>query len=172
METIRNFRPDRYFGFPTWLSLILQMIIVSAFITAILFGKEYGENQMQTISFYKLGFSFILVCLFFYLYKVLSTFSPVDEVTFDFDKKTVRITVWYFYVVKRTVVIDYQKLSYIHVMDAVLSGASKSIRLYDNGKIKVKLNSRNGWSKNQIEEIASIIVGFAPKQKIKNYFYW
>jgi hypothetical protein len=87
------------------------------------------------------------------LYKVLGTHTAVDLIEIDYENKRVQFVYWLFYFYKKTLTIKFEELSYKNSSDITILGGSLAIRIYQNKKLKIKLNRRNGWKDKQIDEI-------------------
>lgn len=102
--------------------------------------------------------------LFFYFFKLLGNHTAVDSLVIDNENRNVRAEYWLYYFIKRRITIGFDEMSFKNKNDNLIMGGF-SLRLYQNGKHVIKLNSRNGWRSKQIDEIISELVKIKPPIK-------
>jgi len=83
----------------------------------------------------------------------------------DYEKRTVKVVYWLFYFNKKKITIGFEELTYKNRNDMPIMGGF-SLRIYQNEKYRIKLNSRNGWKNKQIDEITSEFLMIKPPLKI------
>jgi hypothetical protein len=147
------FSPNRFIPGPRPVELIIQSIlflvviwVVSSInIDIVLFGQSFiGKSPIS---------SSIFTLILFMLYKLASTTTAVDKLEICNNERLIKIEYFLFHVFKRNVAIKFEDFLFYYREDLLFFGASTGIRIYSKNKFKVKLNARNGWKKEQIEQI-------------------
>jgi len=161
---MKKFNPKPKINVPRWLETIIQccLFIIVIYLVHYL-GLDKIIKNIDLFNFTRSKISSILIILLvYYSYKVLGTHTAVDLIEFDYENKNVIFVYWLFYFYKKTLKIKFEELSYKNRNDITILGGSLSIRIYQNEKFKIKLNSRNGWKDKQIDEVTSELFTIKP----------
>jgi hypothetical protein len=152
---MKKFIPSPKINVPRWLETIIQCCLFLAIISFVhYFGLDKIIMDTDLFNYTRSKvLSILITLLLYYFYKVLGTHTAVDLIEIDFENKNVIFVYWLFYFKKKTLKIKFEELSYKRRNDITILGGSLSVRIYQNGKFKIKLNSRNGWKDKQIDEI-------------------
>lgn len=154
--SIKKYKPSRIIGGPRWLELFIHSLL---FICVLVFLSYLGVDLLlwNNIFFFKAkGFDWGMVLylwILFYCYKVATTHTVVDCIVINYNKCTINFSYWLIYLIKKEKIIAFNELSFNTNDDLLLFGGSTSIRVFQNDIYKIKLNPRNGWEKEQIDEI-------------------
>lgn len=107
-------------------------------------------NFVFETEFYKV----MLLSGIFCLYKICNTFTAVSKLVIDYENRIIKIYCWLLWFFKINVTIKFDELSFF-VREGVfiLSGLAIGVHIYKNNDYIVKLVTKNGWKKNQIDEI-------------------
>lgn len=169
---MKVYLPDKFWKLPRWLETLIQsFIFVSVLVIFCLLKLDELLWDMNVFSSNVYYVIFVQI-LMFYFYKVMSTHSAVDKLIIDGDIREITITYWWFYFIKKKKIIKFEEFSFWTNDDTLLFGSSKSIRIYQNNKYKIKLNARNSWKKEQIEEITNeFLLLTNGKKRIKPKWY-
>ena len=151
---------------PRWLETVIHCIL---FLLALLLGNFIGVNKgiefSDFVNFTESGYKLIFLdLLLFYSMKLLGNHTAVDSVVIDNENRNVKAEYWLYYLIKRRITIGFDEMSFKNKNDNLIMGGF-SLRLYQNGKHVIKLNSRNGWRSRQIDEIISELVKIKPPIK-------
>jgi len=161
---MKEFRPNYWLNLPRWLETILQcgtFILILWFIK-LLKIDEYIFDTSISINVKWL----VIYILIYFAYKILGTYTAVDLISVDYDQRNVIIHYWLFYIFKRKLNIKFEELSFKNRNDIFLFlGGSLALLLYKNGKLKIKLNKRNGWKDQQIDMLTEDLL--AIKQPLR-----
>lgn len=154
---MKNFKPKPIINVPRWLETIIQCSIFLIVIYVVHYsGLDKIIKDIDLFNFTRSKYiSIIIILLLYYLYKVLGTHTAVDLIEIDYENKKIVFVYWLFYFFKKTLTINFEELTYKNRNDITILGGSLSIRIYQNKKLKIKLNRRNGWKDGQIDEIIS-----------------
>jgi hypothetical protein len=132
---------------------------------------------MYYIDFLKTGeivFKFnmtIAYIVFFWILKNMSTFTFVNSVQIDEEKKEIIVDYLLWNISKKKCIIPFEEFTFYTQKDLLFWGASKSIRIYKDGIYKIKLNARNNWKKEQIEELEDICLDITNNELRKKPWY-
>jgi glutamyl/glutaminyl-tRNA synthetase len=147
------FYPIRFLAGLRLIELLTQTLIFLAAIWAwsllkfdlMFFGSSLAESNPLLYSITG-AFSFIV-------YKFLSTHTVVDKLELCNDEKLIKIEYNLFHTIKRKIEIKHEDFSFFYRKDSLHFGGSVGIRIFNKNKFKVKLNAKNGWKKEKIEQI-------------------
>lgn len=164
---MKRFKANPIINLPRWLETIIHCILFLLFLLiAKYIGLDARFEKMDILNFTGSSYSSVLlIFLVFYSYKLLGNSSAIDSMEIDNENKNITVVYWQFYVFKRKLTIEFEELSYKNKNDMPIMGGF-SLRLYQNEKYKIKLNSRNGWKNKQIDEITSEFLMIKPPLKI------
>lgn len=96
------------------------------------------------------------------MFKILGTHTAVDLIEIDYENMDVKFVYYYLYFNKRKLTIKFNELSYKNKNFITILGGEFALLIYQNKKLKIKLNSRNGWKDGQIDEITEEFVKIKP----------
>jgi hypothetical protein len=147
------YQPTRFIVGSRIKELLAQTLIFLAAIWAwsllkfdlMFFGSSLTESNPLLFS--------ITGAISFIVYKFLSTRTVVDKLELCNDEKLIRIEYFLFHTFKRNIAIKYEDFSFYYRDDLLHFGGSTGIRIFCKNKFKVKLNAKNSWKKEQIEQI-------------------
>jgi hypothetical protein len=161
---MKQFKPKPFINVPRWLETIIQCGIFLIVIYAVHFsGLDKIIKDIDLFNYTRSKYvSIIIILLLYYLYKVLGTHTAVDLIEVDYENKKIVFVYWLFYFYKKTLTINFEELTYKNRNDITILGGSLSIRIYQNKKLKIKINRRNGWKDTQIDEIISELLLIKP----------
>lgn len=171
---MNTFLSKRLFNLPIWMDLLIKACLFSSFFTLLhllKIDKIIDHEIRQSVN------TWIVWCIFmlpYYLYKILTTFSPVDYVIFNNERSELVIQYWFLYFKRRKINLDYDAFSFGVKPEPLYLGPQKSIRIYQDKKRLIKLNARNGWSETQIDEIIGLLQNVAKidNRKVWFLYYW
>lgn len=153
---------------PFWIYFLLQCILFSIIVYTYFVIKD---NNMQ---YDKLTIVIIYIWAFLScaIKKMLSTYTPVDTIKLDTQNHQITITYYAFFISKRQLSISFDELTYKISNDSMLFGLATSIRFYipNQKKYKVKLNHRNGWTRNQIKEVIAELQKHPEIKQLKGWY--
>lgn len=161
------FKANPIINVPRWLETIIHFILFLLFLLVVHYtGIGKGIEISDILNFTGSGYSSILLAfLVFFIFKLIGNNSAIDSLEIDYENKKVKVVYWLFYFYKKKLTIGFEELSYKNRNDMPIMGGF-SLRLYQNEKYKIKLNSRNGWKNKQIDEITSEFLMIKPPLKI------
>jgi hypothetical protein len=161
---IKEFKPKPMINVPRWLETILQCCVFVIIIFFIhFFGFDKTIKDIDLFNFTSSNYvSVIILIILYYLYKLLGTHTATDLIEIDYDNKKVKFVYWLFYAYQKTLTIKFEEFSYKIKSDITILGGSLAIRIYQNKKLKIKLNRRNGWKDKQIDEITKDFLFIKP----------
>lgn len=107
---------------------------------------------------------------FFLVYKLLSTHTAVDQIHINFQKNEILFDYWLFYVLRKEIRIAFTEFSFYTKEDPFLLGDANGIRVFYKNKYIIKLNARNGWKADQIDEILSVFLSITNGETRKKSF--
>ncbi|HBG70622.1 MAG: hypothetical protein A2W93_09635 [Bacteroidetes bacterium GWF2_43_63] len=164
---MKEYSPKRRFNLPLWIRVIIQAALFASFIV-FLHLLKVDELMGRGVSFKSNWLLWILAILGYYIYKIQVNSTPVSYLKFDYEHKELLITFRFLYLIKKRIIFKFGSFTYRVRKDGLFFGASESIRLYQNNRLKVKLNPKNGWTKGQIEEIIAEVkqIGNIDNRKI------
>ncbi len=145
--------PNRFIAGSRLIELITQTLIFLAATWAwsllkfdlMFFGSSLAESNPLLYS--------ITGAISFIVYKFLSTHTVVDKLELCNEEKLIKIEYYLFHTMKQKIAIKHEDFSFYYRDDLLHFGGSIGIRIFSNNKFKVKLNAKNGWKKEQIEQI-------------------
>ena len=164
---MKKFKANPIINVPRWLETITHCILFLLFLLiAKYIGLDARIEKMDILIFTGSNYSSVLLIFFvFYSFKLLGNSSAIDSLEIDNENKNITVVYWPFYVFKRKLTIEFEELSYQNRNEMPIVGGF-SLRIYQNEKYKIKLNSRNGWKNKQIDEITSEFLMIKPPLKI------
>jgi hypothetical protein len=158
---MKEYRPDFLKSLPRWFFAFIQFIIFlfALFVVDLLKLDSYLFNTPIVLDVWWILFFSIL----FWTYKLLGTFTAIDNVIIDFENGVVTIKYWKYYIFRRILEIKFSELSYKNKYNTLLYfGGSLAILIYKNTKLKIKLNRSNGWKDKQVDEIIKDLLLIKP----------
>lgn len=161
---MKEYRPLLLISMPSCLLALLQyfLFLFVFFMVITLKLDRYLFNSPIMVNVWWLIFFSIM----FWTYKILGTYTAVDRVKFDFENKLLTIKYWKYYIYRRVIEIRFSDLSYKNRYDTLLYlGGSIALLIYNKNRLKVKLNSRNGWKNRQIDEITKDLLLIKPPDR-------
>lgn len=150
---MKEYYPSSLLKVPRWTETVLQcgifvlvaLVLHKTHLDSIVFNVVIFTNDIRTVMF---------IFFVFYVYKVLGTHTAVDHVKIDYQLQEITFNYWLFYFIKKTVRIRFPELSIKNRNDILLLGGSEGLYIYQNGRLKIKLNTRNGWKKEQMKQLS------------------
>lgn len=161
---MKEFYPSRLLKYPRWIETVLQcstfvliiMVLHISNLDSIIFNVTLFTADSGTV---------IFIFFMFYAYKILGTHTAVDYVKIDYQLQEVTFTYWLFYFLKKTVKIRFTELSIKNKNVILLLGGAEGLYVYQNERLKIKLNKRNGWKKDQIEQMSDAFKNISQDHK-------
>jgi hypothetical protein len=156
MINLKKYTPDRFIAGPRWIELFIQTLL---FTCVLVFQSYLGiDLLLGNNSFFFNTNSFdwgavLFTWILFFCYKVGTTHTVTDSIVIDYNKDFITFSYWFIYFIKKEKTIFFNELSFNTIVDLLIFGGAKSIRVYQNNKYKIKLNPRNGWKKEQMDDI-------------------
>lgn len=153
---VREYKPSRIIGGPRWVELIIQALL---FICVLVFFSYIGIDALlgsRSFFFKAKGFDWGMILylwILFYCYKVATNHTAIDSIVINHNKRLITFSYCLFYFIRKEKKVNFNELSFRTSDDLLFFGASTSIRVFQNDKYKIKLNPRNGWVKEQVDEI-------------------
>ena len=147
------FYPNRFIPGPRYIELMVQTLLFLIVIWVISYMKIDSLLFSQSFIRHNQINSSLFTIILFFAYKFALTHTVVDKLEIYNDEKLIRIEYYLFNIVKRSIAIKYEDFSFFFREDLLHFGGSTGIRIFCKDKFKVKLNARNGWKKEQIQQI-------------------
>jgi len=144
MKENKKYKPEPWIPF----SRPIEMIIQFPFFFLIILAGDW----IKDVERFSLVSDLLIALTLFLAYKFLGTFSSVDLITFDFENKKISIIYWFLNFFKKEITIDFENLTFKNKHNITIIG-DYSIYFYENENLKIKLNERNGWKGEQLDEI-------------------
>lgn len=159
---MKEYYPAPLIKMPRWLETIVQfvlfLIMVVVFHKLGLRGLNHEVNNIDYIV------SFVL----FTLYKLLGTFTAVDLIQIDYSSKQISFDYWFLYFIKKRTLIKFEDLDFKCRNDIILLGGSYGLYIYNNKKLRIKLNRMNGWKDQQIDSLTEDLLSIKqPSQPLR-----
>lgn len=148
-----TYYPNRFIAGSRLIELLTQTLIFLAATWAwsllkfdlLFFGSSLTESNPLLFS--------ITGAISFIVYKFLSTHTVVDKLEICCKEELIKIEYYLFHTINQKIAVKYEDLSFYYRDDLLHFGGSTGIRVFDKNKFKVKLNAKNSWKKEQIEQI-------------------
>lgn len=144
---MKEYFPTPLVKIPRWLETILQFFLF--LIMVVVFHKLGLRGLSDEVNNIDYLVSFVL----FSLYKLLGTFTAVDLIQIDYSSKQISFDYWFLYFIKKQTLIKFEDLDFKCRNDNILLGGSYGLYIYNNKKLKIKLNRMNGWKDQQINSL-------------------
>lgn len=153
----KNYKPLPLINLPRWLETIIQgggfltsLYLIHLLKLDLLFKGgdifNIANSKLLTVIFY---------LSIFFIIKVLGTFTAVDFIEIDYEENNIIFDYWLFYFNRKRLTIKFSDFSYKTGYDISIIGGSFYLKIYQKNKLKIKLNKRNGWKKDQIDDVYS-----------------
>jgi hypothetical protein len=158
---MKEYRPDFLKSIPRWSLAFIQyfLFLFALFIVDLLKLDTYLFNNPIVLDVWWILF----FSLMFWTYKLLGTYTAIDNVNIDFENGVLIIKYWKYYVIRKVLEIKFSELSFKNKYNSLLYfGGSLAILIYKNDKLKIKLNRRNGWKDKQVAEIIKDLLLIKP----------
>lgn len=149
---MKEYRPIQLINLPRWIEAIIQYFFFLALI--IIFKKLGIKNLPASTS----SFEIVVTVLLFLAYKVLGTYTAVDLIIIDQKNQQIEFSYWFFYMVKKKLIINFDELNYKNRNEILLLGGSMGLYIYKKESLKIKINRRNGWKDQQIDSITDYLL--------------
>lgn len=152
----KEYKPRLFIGGSRWIELVINFSALVCILVLISFLGIEKALGYKSFLFLPDRFNWIIIVyswVFYYVYKIAETHTVVEKININYESERILINYWFFFIKRLEKEISFHDFSFRTNDDSLFFGNSTSIRVFERNKYRIKLNPRNGWKKEQMDEI-------------------